>query len=213
MKNFLETTICMEVGKIMTARDYGWSNECTEVCVAALFQGMAIYLGRNKNKDGVVAIELRDFNDQFHFGAYAQYIKQGEDGEGSWTLNYTFDENEIDRDTWTVVNLTVDQVAKGIIKDIVYTEFGYDFKFDGRDDNGRMSEGNLAELLFTTIDVVKSYMAANVTIDPEMSFERYFTMVAKLNADNSVYIGIEPSALMKQYVKDDNMADGVKATA
>ena len=203
MKDFKETNICMELNKIMSARQYGYDDECTLRNVGILFQGMAVYLGGAKSKDNPVAVILTDYQGNFHFGAYVQYLKPDDSDEGSWTLNYTFNEDDIDKDNWKVVNLTEDNEAFDMMNRLAQTQFGVRYKFNPRDDNNRVNEGSAQELLCTTIDVVKNYMKANVTIDPDMQFDRYFTMSAKLESDYSVYIGVVPSALMKQYVKDD----------
>ena len=60
MKDFKETNICMELNKIMSARQYGYDDECTLRNVGILFQGMAVYLGRAKSKDNPVAVILTD---------------------------------------------------------------------------------------------------------------------------------------------------------
>lgn len=205
MRQLLESTIPMQVSKIMTGRTYGWSDKCTEANIAVLFQGMALYLGRNKSKDTPLAVELRDFNGNFHFGAHVEYIKQGEEAsdEGSWALAYTFYEDEIDHDNWNVTNFTENQVSNEIAKDIAYNHFGFIYKFESKDDNGKACEGSAQELLCTIIDVVKDYMQANMTEDNELNFEGYFTMTAKPDSDGKAYIGIVPSAQLKQLVKDD----------
>ena len=46
-------------------------------------------------------------------------------------------------------------------------------------------------------------MQANMTEDNELNFEGYFTMTAKPDSDGKAYIGIVPSAQLKQLVKDD----------
>jgi hypothetical protein len=56
-------------------------------------------------------------------------------------------------------------------------------------------------------------MRANVAIDPELEMTNYFTASAKLEGDGSVYIGVEPSALMKQHIKDDAAIDQAKSAA
>jgi hypothetical protein len=213
MKNFLESTIPMQVGKIMSGRNYAWSDYCTDATFKTLFEGMALYLGRNKSKDIPVAIELRDSNDKFHFGAYVQYIKQDEGDEGSWVLNYTFCETDIDRENWTIAKYPDDQVASGILTDIAYTRYGMIFKFLPKDNNGNICEGSPQELLCTCIDALYDYMRANVTQDPELEYPNYFTATAKLDGDGSVYVGIEPSAIMKQHVKDDSYIDKEKDNA
>ena len=209
MKNYLESTIPTQVDKIMSSRDYGWNDRCTEVCIRTLCEAMAVYLGRNKSKDTPVAIELRDVDDKFHFGAYVQFIKQDEEGadDGSWPLNYTFAENDIDHENWTVVKYPEDQVACGILSDIAFSRYGMIFKFLPKDTDGKICEGSPQELLCTCIDAVYDYMRANVAQDPDLEFTDYFTATAKVDGDGSVYVGMTASALMKQHVKDDAFID------
>ena len=209
MKNFLESTIPMQVGKIMAGRNYGWSDVCTEVSIKTLIEGFAVYLGRNKSKDTPLAIELLDTNGKFHFGMFVQYHKQDEEGadEGSWSLSMTFDEKDIDKENWTVINYPEDPVLGGIIYDVGYTRYGAYYKFTPKETAGQISEGSPQELFCTVIDVTVDYMRANVAIDPELELTNYFNITAKLEADGSVYLGIEPSALIKQHVKDDAAID------
>ena len=209
MKNYLETTINMQVNKIMSSRNYGWNDHCTEMILNTLFEATAVYLGRNKSKDTPVAIEIRDANDKFHFGAFVQYMKTDEAGadEGSWALSYTFSENDINHTDWTVVKYPQDQVAAAVIEDIAYSRYGIMFKFLEKDSSGKVAEGSPQELINICIDAVHDYMRANVMNDPVLEFGNYATLTARQDGENSVYIGVEPSALMKQYVKDDAAID------
>lgn len=209
MKNYLESTIPMQLNKIMSGRNYGWNDQCSEACIRSLFEGFAVYLGRNKSKDTPLAIVLKDVDDKFHFAAYVQYLKQGEAGadEGSWALNYTFSESDLDKENWTIVNYPDDQVAFGMVSDIAFSRYGMVFKFLPKDADGKICEGSPQELLCTCIDTVYDYMRANVAQDPTLEYTDYFTATAKVDGDGSVYVGITPSALLKQHVKDDSMID------
>ena len=209
MKNFMESTICLQVGKLMANKAYAWNDRCTEVSIKTLIEGMAVYLGRNKSKDKVVVAELRDAQDKFHFAMKVQYLKQDEDGadEGSWALTMTFDEKDIDYENSAVAKYPEDQVLAGIIYDIGYSRYGAFFKFQDKDNNNEVCEGSPQELLCTCIDGVADYMRANVSVDPVLEMENYFTATAKLEGDGSIYIGMEPSALMKQHIKDDSSID------
>ena len=209
MKNFTESTICQEIGKIMLNRSYGWNDHCSEVTIKTVFEGFSVYLGRNKNKDTTVCAILKDVNDKFHFAAYVQYQKQDEEGadEGSWTLNMTFDEKDIDKENWTIVSYPEDPVLAGIVSDIGYSRYGAYYQFAPKNNVNEVCDGSPQELMCTCIDVIASYMRANVANDPELEITGYATLTAKLEADNSVYIGVEPSALMKQHVKDDAAID------
>lgn len=209
MKNFMESTICLQVGKIMSNRNYSWNDRCTEVTVKTLVEGFAVYLGRNKSKDRPVVAELRDFEDKFHFAMWVQYIKQEEEGadEGSWALSMTFDEKDIDYDNWTVVKYPEDQVLAGAVYDVGYSRYGAYYKFQPKDNNNEVCEGSPQELFCACVDGIVEYMRGNVSIDPILQMENYFTATAKLEGDGSVYIGMEPSALMKQHIKGDAEID------
>ena len=211
MKNYLESSISMHVGQTMANLNYGWNDLCTETTIKTLVEGCAVYLGRNKSKDRPVAVELRDKNDKFHFGMYVQYIKQDEGDEGSWTLSMTFDEKDIDRENWTIVRYPEDQVLAGIIYDVGYTRYGAYYKYSPKETNNTICDGSPQELFCICVDGIVDYMRANVAIDPEMEMTNYFTCSAKLEADGSVYIGVEPSALMKQHIKDDAAIDNDNA--
>jgi hypothetical protein len=215
MKNYLESSINMNVGKIMANLSYGWNDLCTETTIKTLIEGSAVYLGRNKSKDRPVCVELRDMNDKFHFGMYVQYIKQDEDGadEGSWALSMTFDEKDIDHDNWTIVKYPDDQVLAGIIYDVGYTRYGAYYKYSPKETNNTVCDGSPQELFCICVDGIVEYMRANVAIDPELEMTNYFTASAKLEGDGSVYIGVEPSALMKQHIKDDAAIDQAKSAA
>lgn len=209
MRNFLEATINSQVQKAMLGRSFNWSERCTEICIQSMIEGFAVYLGRNKNKDNTVAAILVDMNDRFHFGMYVQYQKQDESGgdEGSWSLSMTFDERDIDKENWTIVKFPDDQVLENTVYDLSYTRYGGVFKFKPKDNVGRISEGSPQELFCTVIDALVAYMRANVAIDPQLDIPNYCVLTGKLEGDGSVYIGAEPSALIKQHVKDDFKAE------
>ena len=193
MKNFTESTICQEIGKIMLNRSYGWNDHCSEVTIKTVFEGFSV-----QTRKGIG-----------HFAAYVQYQKQDEEGadEGSWTLNMTFDEKDIDKENWTIVSYPEDPVLAGIVSDIGYSRYGAYYQFAPKNNVNEVCDGSPQELMCTCIDVIASYMRANVANDPELEITGYATLTAKLEADNSVYIGVEPSALMKQHVKDDAAID------
>ena len=204
MKNYLESSIPMQIMKTFTSRDYGWNDFVSEACIKTLFEGAAIFLGKNKSKDTPVALVFKDANDKFHFAAYVQFHKQEEEGadEGSWTLNYTFNDEDIDA-KWKVYTFPESQAAYAVIADHGHDEYGLVFKFMPKDDNGNICEGSAQELFCTILDVIFDYMRSNVSIDPVLEFTNLFTMTGEI-AGNNVYIGIEPSEHLKQHVKDDS---------
>lgn len=41
MKKLLESTILMQIGKVMSSRDYGWNDFCSEACIKTIFEATA----------------------------------------------------------------------------------------------------------------------------------------------------------------------------
>lgn len=214
MKNYLECTIPQHVLKVMQSRSYIWDDFSTEALIKTAFETGAIFLSRHKSKDTTTALIFRDMEDKFHFASYVQFHKQEEEGsdEGSWTLNYTFDENDIDTKNWTVFTFPSDQEAKHLLEDIAFTQYGIIFKYMEKDSMGKICKGSSAELVNVVLDGIFDYMRANVTLDPVLVMDNFFTMTAEAVNDGSVYVGIEPSALLKQYVKDDVQTDVIDAS-
>ena len=96
-KEIMETTIYNEIYKIMSSRDYGWGDNASSAIIRSTIEGMAAFLGQKKNKDFPVSVGIYDNNDKFHFGGIVEFQKAEEEGgdEGSWSIVFTFDENDI----------------------------------------------------------------------------------------------------------------------
>lgn len=213
MKNFYETDICKTIGEIMVGRNYGWNDKGTEVTIKTLMEGFSVYLGRNKSKDNPVAVELVDVDGKFHFGMWVEHVKDDDNEEGSWKLNMTFEESTMDRNNWTITNYPDDPVLVGIVQDVGYTNFGAHYKFAPKDANGKICEGSPQELFCTCVDCIVDYLRANVAIDPELEMSYYFSAVAKLEADGSVYIEAKPSNNLQQHIKDDKVLKSTEVAA
>lgn len=210
MKNLLETSIMSAVKDEFYKDQFSWNDYCTEVCVKTVMESMAIFLGKNKSKDQPVALIIKDFNDQFVFAAYVQFHKQQEEGadEGSWTLNYTYDEDDIDTKNWKLYYIPDDQEAIAILYDVAFSKYCMRFISQPKDDNEKYCKGSAQHIVLVILRAIYDYMRANVTKDPVLQVTDFFTMTAEINGD-SVYVGIEPSALLKQHVKDDSDIDKV----
>lgn len=205
-KEIMETTIFNEIYKIMSSRDYGWGDNASSAIIRSTVEGMAAFLGQKKNRDFPVSVGVYDNNDVFHFGAIVEFQKAEEEGgdEGSWTLSYTFDGNDIDKNTTKIYKIPEDQEANKTIASTAYEKEGMYFTFIENDDNNVQNDGSPQELIITVFDVIRDYMRMNITQDPVLNI----TGVAKLTAvadtnSNNVIIGIEPDEKMRQYVKDD----------
>jgi hypothetical protein len=70
------------------------------------------------------------------------------------------------------------------------------------DDKTVQNDGSPNELITTVFDIIRDYMKANVTIDPQLDITNYCVMTARADGTD-VAIGIEPDAKLKQHVKDD----------
>lgn len=203
MKDISESTIGNEVEKIFDS-DYSitWTKALTIETISDVFVAMAQYLGKKKSKDKPVVVELRDQNDKFHFGAYVTFMPQQESGsdEGSWSLNYTFDESNIEPD-WEKHDLMKDPEPYMVYHDAAYFNHGISWRF-ANPGNNEVSEGTPAHLIPIMFDVLKRYMELNATTCPELSIGERAYLKAEIGS-NGVYISITPNAELKSYIKDD----------
>lgn len=205
MKNLKETSLYVMVSnEFINSRHYGWNDQCTDIIIESTFSAFASFLGMVKNKDTTTAVVIKDIYGEFCFGAFVQFHKSEEEGtdEGSWTLNYTFDKNDIE-DSWKVYDFAEDMEVANNFYTVAYTKYGMGFATQPKDDNNAKPEGSAQDLVTIIFNMIKEYMRANITIDPQLDITDIATLTAAVADDNSVVIGIEPSALMKQYVKDD----------
>ena len=211
MKNYISSTINQEIQKRMLDKQIAWNDQLSENCIYGLFEAFGVFLGKHKSKDNPVAVVLNDFNGGYHFGAFVQFIPQNEEStdEGSWALSYSFDENGIDSKNWKVFTFNDDPEVSSTFEDVVYSRYGVGFLQKEKDRNDEICDASPQALLCTIIDTVKDYMEANITIDPDLSIDGFAHLKAEAAGDN-VIIGIEPSATLKQLVKEDNSIGNVE---
>lgn len=204
MKNYIGSTIPMAIQQRMESQSFSWNTSLSEDCFKCLFESMAVYLGRKKSKDKVVGLKLNDMNNGFHFGAYVSFLNQEEAGgdDGAWGLNFTFDESDFDEKNWEIHTFDEPE-ARVTFEDTTYNKAGVVFKFRPGEANNQVSNASAQSVLCTMIDCIKQYMETNVAVDPELEFTNYLLFKAELSG-NEVYIGITPSPLLKQFVKDDS---------
>lgn len=212
-KNLEQSTIYDDVQKEMTMYSFFWNTMATAATIKVMYKGLALFLSRKKSKDKPVAAMIVDDNDGFHFGAICEFQKAEEAGgdEGSWSLGFTYDPNDIDPSTMDIYKSKDSQEVKDAIKDAGYDE-GVSFKYPNiKDPNKKEEETRTATpdmLMNICADCIKNYMRANVTVDPVL----IITDIAKLTAvadanTNDVIIGIEPDAVLRQIIKDDSSID------
>ena len=205
-KEIMETTIYNEIYKIMSSRDYGWGDNASSAIIRSTIEGMAAFLGQKKNKDFPVSFGIYDNNDKFHFGGIVEFQKAEEEGgdEGSWSIVFTFDENDIDKNTTKIYKIPEDQEANKTLAATAYEKEGMYYTFMENEDKNVQNDGSPQELMIVVFDVIRDYMRMNITQDPVL----IITGVAKMTAvadtnTNNVIIGIEPDEKIRQYVKDD----------
>ena len=204
MKNLVESSIYENVVKEMIEiRGYRWDDKTTATVIFSTFEAMAKFLGKKKSKDNPVALFICDKNGYFHFGASVEYDKEAEnDEDGSWSLNYSFNENDFDLNNTTVYKVPESQEADAMLAEVAFKGYSMRYVFATNDDKTTQNDGSPTELITTVFDIIRDYMKANVTIDPQLDITNYCVMTARADG-NDVSIGIEVDPKLKQHVKDD----------
>ena len=194
MKKYSETNINDEILKSMIeVNHYGWDSTFSEDAVKMLLEGMAKYLGNIAEENKTHAAVIEDLQGNFHLAAYVEPVKGAEDGNDSYTLKFTFDPEDI-KDDFVKVTLK-DPMFRSILADIGLTKYGLSFKsIDGTE--------FVTPTMCTIADCIKSYLNANVAVDPVVEMEKYFKASAELDGDK-VYYRLTPYEILKQHIKND----------
>lgn len=204
MKDILASTLPNEcLKRVADGLGFGWNAELSMHCFTDLFQSIARFLSVKKNKGKPSVLEIRDLNGGFHFAAIVQFLPQSEEGsdEGSWSLNFTFDESEIDK-SWEIFNFADNPEARTVFYDVSYANHGITWRFKELDANDQICEGNAVQILCVLLDTLKSYMEFNVSVDPDLAMGDLISFKAEISGDK-VYIGVIAGPLLKQLVKSD----------
>ena len=204
MKQFVGSTIISECQKrIEDDLGYSWTPDLTIDTIVDFLQSTATFLGRKQSKDQPVAMILKDLNGGFHFGAWIEFEKDenNDTDEGSWNLAFTFYEDEIDK-SWKVFDWLDDAEVRTVFYDCTYESSGIAWRFKEMDANDEICQGNATQILCLIIDTIADYMRLNVTVDPVLEIKDLMTLKAEVQQDK-VYISIEPTVRLRQYVKSD----------
>ena len=213
MKDILASTLPNECQKrIAEGMGFGWGEALSVDTYKDFFQSIARYLSVKKNKDKPVVLELRDLNGGFHFAGIVQFLPQSEEGadEGSWALNFTFDESDIDS-SWEIHKFGEEPEAMTVFYDVTYANHGIGWRFKELDANDEICDGNAVQILCVLMDVLAQYMQVNVTIDPELTIGDLVSFKAEISNDK-VYIGVIPGALLKQLGAKNDSSIGIVGT-
>ena len=182
-------------------KNFLWDKIFSERAVRLLFEGMAKYLGTVKRKGAIMGAQIRDIkSDKFFIGAYVEN-NMSEDGEDSFSLTYTFNEDDMkDIPRENIAQLS-DTVFHYTVADMSMTNYGLSLEvFNGRD--------YLADVMCVAARAVRDYMIANVDIDPELDIPDIVKCTAEHDG-NDIIIGISPYEVLKQHVKDDKVSEKV----
>ena len=202
MKTYEETNIDAQIMKIADEeKNFLWDKIFSERAVRLLFEGMAKYLGTVKRKGAIMGAQIRDIkSDKFFIGAYVEN-NMSEDGEDSFSLTYTFNEDDMkDIPRENIAQLS-DTVFHYTVADMSMTNYGLSLEvFNGRD--------YLADVMCVAARAVRDYMIANVDIDPELDIPDIVKCTAEHDG-NDIIIGISPYEVLKQHVKDDRVSEKV----
>ena len=202
MKTYEETNIDANIMRICDEeKNFLWDKIFSERAVRLLFEGMAKDLGTVKRKGAIMGAQIRDIkSDKFFIGAYVEN-NMSEDGEDSFSLTYTFNEDDMkDIPRENIAQLS-DTVFHYTVADMSMTNYGLSLEvFNGRD--------YLADVMCVAARAVRDYMIANVDIDPELDIPDIVKCTAEHDG-NDVIIGISPYEVLKQHVKDDRVSEKV----
>ena len=115
-------------------KNFLWDKVFSERAVRLLFEGMAKYLGTVKRKGAIMGCQIRDIkSDKFFIGAYVENITS-DDGEDSFSLTYTFREDDMKDIPRENIALLSDTVFHYTVSDMSMTNYGLSLEvFNGRD--------------------------------------------------------------------------------
>lgn len=203
MKQLEETnisSICVRIAREKYSID--WGHQFTIPVFKTIIEGMALYLNSIKKKGQTMGCKItvtqKDTHTEvFVIGAYVESTTS-EDGENSFTLTYTVNEDDmnfIPRENIFGLN---DVTFKYRLLDLGFEKYGYSLNV--------VNERSFTnEVYATAISACVEYLKANVDIDPELELKDFF--IARIDrGENDTYnISITPSALVKQHIKDDTV--------
>lgn len=95
LKKLNETEIYTSYSTEIRANNLAVSTVQMELIFKSFFEGLAEYLGITKRPDQTVAIKVTDYKKNFLLAAYCSFDGTGEEGKGSWEIDFTFNEADI----------------------------------------------------------------------------------------------------------------------
>ena len=171
-----------------------------------LFESIASFLSKVKSTEHKVALVLEDYNQNFQFAAFVEYIPNpNEDMPGSWTLGFTFDPNEI-TDAAVTYRLSGNEF-KDVASAIAIQNYGYVFlTADGEESNiSENSRSTIMKILGAAARAIKGWVDEN-SISPEpitTSIDGKGILEAMVDENGNKIGSFTPSGELKNIIKDD----------
>jgi hypothetical protein len=159
-----------------------------------LFTASATMLAEIKSKERPTALVLRALNGVFIAAGIVQYFDNQDDANqpGNWSLVWTFNEEDIPENTYTV-GLNDGQVQSYYIS-YALDKFGIQFK----------DSATLQNLFTESIIHLKKWLDENASETEEVTVEQDGIFVGRVAVENGEKIfAIEMDGLIKQLIKDD----------
>ena len=194
MKKIAETTIFNNIMKEMSNKGVIWDVSASEDIIKLAFEAVSAYLGQIKSKTEDKGIKFSDNKGNFHFGAYVSFIPRKEDeNRGSYSLSFTFNEDDM-KNVPSCVEIN-NQLFRHVLAGIASRNYHLYFEADPNEDW-------VSVALITCLDGIKQYLEMNISNDPSIELDEFFSATAELDGDK-IYVAITPSAILKQHIKDD----------
>lgn len=205
MKDILESTLPRDINcRLLEDYRIVWNDSLTVETLTDFLQSAVQFLAIKKNKDKPVVLEVRDINGGFHFAVYVSFLNQTEkdSDEGSWSLGFVFDVNELEPD-WEKYDFIQNVEAIQLFYNVTYANHGITWTYEIDPNNSEVNEGTIANVLPIILDALADYMRLNVATNPELRVAGLITFKAEA-ITNGVYIGATASPTLKQFIKNDN---------
>ena len=161
-------------------------------CMYTLFVASASLLNKVKTKDKPNSLIFEKLNNVFLAAATVEYI-DGENGEpGSWSLSWTFDENDLPANTNKIFFNDVRSFP--FFKEASIIKWGMNFKTDS----------NLVIIMLECLEDLKHWLDENAKEGEEVSIEIPDICTGRVVVENGVKLfSIEADGPVKMGIKDD----------
>ncbi len=190
-----ETKFNSEVKEGMLTQRFLWVDDYSSKVVNGFIIGLAEWLSTFKEKDGKVAIEVRDDKNNFRFAAAVSYIPgEAEEDPGNFALEATFKEEDV-ADCTRSVSYT-HRSFKGLMNDMMGSYYSLAI---GDPETVTVS-------VQVAFDVIEKYLrekSTDLKVGDQMKLVFDYGSFIVTIQDDGLDFNFEFDELMKQRVKSD----------